>query len=116
MPADTNQYGDIFGRWLLGQMDIAGGIFAAGIAKGRTATVAVDRNDVPQSRVRRRRHVARKRKESGRKVRGVNDLRAAAAYYTIKPLEQNFPGEVTEQKSEGREPQIQSWRGRYLVG
>src|SRR4029077_20948518 len=35
MPADTNQYGDIFGGWLLGQMDIAGGIFAAGIAKGR---------------------------------------------------------------------------------
>jgi acyl-CoA thioesterase YciA len=29
MPADTNQYGDIFGGWLLGQMDIAGGIFAA---------------------------------------------------------------------------------------
>ena len=57
MPADTNQYGDIFGGWLLGQMDIAGGIFAAGLAKGRTATVAVDRNDVPQSRVRRRRHV-----------------------------------------------------------
>ena len=42
MPADTNQYGDIFGGWLLGQMDIAGGIFAAGIAKGRTATVAVE--------------------------------------------------------------------------
>ena len=42
MPADTNQYGDIFGRWLLGQMDIAGGVFAAGIARGRTATVAVD--------------------------------------------------------------------------
>jgi acyl-CoA thioesterase YciA len=42
MPADTNQYGDIFGGWLLGQMDIAGGVFAAGIAKGRTATVAVD--------------------------------------------------------------------------
>ena len=31
MPADTNQYGDIFGGWLLGQMDIAGGTFAAGI-------------------------------------------------------------------------------------
>src|SRR4029453_2301857 len=42
MPADTNQYGDIFGGWLLGQMDIAGGIFAAGIAQGRTATIAVD--------------------------------------------------------------------------
>jgi acyl-CoA thioesterase YciA len=42
MPADTNQYGDIFGGWLLGQMDLAGGIFAAGIARGRTATIAVD--------------------------------------------------------------------------
>jgi acyl-CoA thioesterase YciA len=42
MPADTNQYGDIFGGWLLGQMDIAGGIFAATIAQGRTATIAVD--------------------------------------------------------------------------
>jgi acyl-CoA thioesterase YciA len=42
MPSDTNQYGDIFGGWLLGQMDIAGGIFASTIAKGRTATIAVD--------------------------------------------------------------------------
>ena len=42
MPADTNQHGDIFGGWVLGQMDIAGGIFAATIAKSRTATVAVD--------------------------------------------------------------------------
>jgi acyl-CoA thioesterase YciA len=42
MPADTNQYGDIFGGWLMGQMDVAGGIFAANIAKSRTATVAVD--------------------------------------------------------------------------
>jgi acyl-CoA thioesterase YciA len=42
MPADTNPYGDIFGGWLLGQMDIAGGIFAARVAKGRTATIAVD--------------------------------------------------------------------------
>jgi acyl-CoA thioesterase YciA len=42
MPADTNQYGDIFGGWLLGQMDIAGGLFASKAAGGRTATVAVD--------------------------------------------------------------------------
>jgi acyl-CoA thioesterase YciA len=42
MPADTNHQGDIFGGWLLGQMDIAGGIFASGIAGGRCATVAVD--------------------------------------------------------------------------
>jgi acyl-CoA thioesterase YciA len=42
MLADSNQYGGIFGGWLLGQMDIAGGIFAANIAKSRTATVAVD--------------------------------------------------------------------------
>src|SRR3954452_9221481 len=57
MPADTNQYGDIFGGWLLGQMDIAGGIFAAALARGRTATVAVDAMYVPQAGVRRQRHV-----------------------------------------------------------
>jgi acyl-CoA thioesterase YciA len=42
MPSDTNQNGDIFGGWLLGQMDIAGNIFAYKIAKGRAVTVAVD--------------------------------------------------------------------------
>lgn len=42
MPADTNQNGDIFGGWLLGQMDIAGGIFSAKLAQGRTVTVAVN--------------------------------------------------------------------------
>jgi acyl-CoA thioesterase YciA len=42
MPADTNQNGDIFGGWVLGQMDVAGGIFASKVAKGRCATVAVD--------------------------------------------------------------------------
>jgi acyl-CoA thioesterase YciA len=42
MPADTNQNGDIFGGWLLGQMDLAGGIFASKAAKSRTVTVAID--------------------------------------------------------------------------
>jgi acyl-CoA thioesterase YciA len=42
MPADTNQNGDIFGGWLLSQMDIAGGIFASKIAKLRTVTVAIE--------------------------------------------------------------------------
>jgi acyl-CoA thioesterase YciA len=43
MPADTNQNGDIFGGWLLSQMDIAGGIFVASkIAHVRTVTVAID--------------------------------------------------------------------------
>lgn len=42
MPADTNPYGDIFGGWLLGQMDIAGGIFSASVAQSRTTTVAID--------------------------------------------------------------------------
>ena len=39
MPADTNQNGDIFGGWLLSQMDIGGGVFASKIAKSRTVTV-----------------------------------------------------------------------------
>jgi acyl-CoA thioesterase YciA len=42
VPADTNQHGDIFGGWLLGEMDVAGGIFAHTLSKGRTVTVAVD--------------------------------------------------------------------------
>ena len=42
MPADTNANGDIFGGWLLGQMDLGGGIFASKIARSRTVTVAID--------------------------------------------------------------------------
>jgi len=42
MPADTNQNGDIFGGWLLGQMDIAGSIFSYKIAQNRTVTVSVE--------------------------------------------------------------------------
>ncbi len=42
MPADTNQNGDIFGGWLLSQMDVGGGVFASKIAKSRTVTVAIE--------------------------------------------------------------------------
>ncbi|ROQ01553.1 acyl-CoA thioesterase YciA [Stella humosa] len=42
MPADANPNGDIFGGWLLAQMDVAGGIFASQRARGRVATVAID--------------------------------------------------------------------------
>ena len=42
MPADTNTNGDIFGGWLLSQMDVAGGILASKVAKGRVATVAIE--------------------------------------------------------------------------
>ena len=42
MPADTNPSGDIFGGWLLAQMDIAAGTVAFARAHGRVATVAVD--------------------------------------------------------------------------
>ena len=42
MPADTNQNGDIFGGWLLSQMDLGGGVFAAKTAKSRTVTVAIE--------------------------------------------------------------------------
>ena len=41
MPADTNPHGDIFGGWLLCQMDLAGSIFATRRAGGRVVTVAV---------------------------------------------------------------------------
>lgn len=42
MPADANPSGDIFGGWVLSQMDIAGGIASGQVANGRVATVAVD--------------------------------------------------------------------------
>jgi acyl-CoA thioesterase YciA len=40
-PADMNGNGDIFGGWVLSQMDVAGGTMAARVAKGRVATVAI---------------------------------------------------------------------------
>ena len=42
MPADTNPAGDIFGGWVMSQMDIAGAIAAVERVKGRVVTVAVD--------------------------------------------------------------------------
>jgi acyl-CoA thioesterase YciA len=42
MPADVNQHGDIFGGWIMSQVDIAGGILASRRARGRVATVAVN--------------------------------------------------------------------------
>lgn len=42
MPADLNYEGDVFGGWLMAQMDLAGGIAARWRCEGRVATVAVD--------------------------------------------------------------------------
>lgn len=42
MPADTNPHGDIFGGWIMSQMDIAGGILAREVTCTRIVTVAVD--------------------------------------------------------------------------
>lgn len=42
MPADTNPSGDIFGGWLVSQMDLAAAIAAIKIARGRVATVAIN--------------------------------------------------------------------------
>ena len=42
MPADTNANGDIFGGWLLSQMDIAGGLAAKQLSQGRIATIAIN--------------------------------------------------------------------------
>ena len=42
MPADSNQNGDIFGGWIMSHVDIAGGIVANRVARGRVATVAVN--------------------------------------------------------------------------
>ena len=42
MPSDVNMNGDIFGGWVLSQMDIAAGIVSREISQGRSATIAVD--------------------------------------------------------------------------
>lgn len=42
MPADTNPNGDVFGGWVLGQMDLAGALAAARRAQGRIATVGIE--------------------------------------------------------------------------
>ena len=42
MPADTNGNGDIFGGWLLSQMDIAGSIYATKVIQNRNVTVAIE--------------------------------------------------------------------------
>ena len=42
MPADTNPNGDIFGGWLLSQMDLAGGSLASRTSRGRIVTVKID--------------------------------------------------------------------------
>ena len=41
MPADTNPNGDIFGGWLVSQMDLAAGVLAKKLSRGRAATVAI---------------------------------------------------------------------------
>jgi len=43
MPRDTNPGGDIFGGWILSQMDIGGGLIAKEVTRGRVATVTVDK-------------------------------------------------------------------------
>jgi acyl-CoA thioesterase YciA len=41
MPKDTNEAGDIFGGWIMSQVDIAGGIVASQLSNGRVVTIAV---------------------------------------------------------------------------
>ena len=43
MPSDTNASGDIFGGWIMSQMDLGGAILAKELAKGRVVTVTVDK-------------------------------------------------------------------------
>ena len=42
MPADANQHGDIFGGWIMAQVDVAGAVVASQRSRGRVATVAVN--------------------------------------------------------------------------
>ena len=42
MPADTNSNGDMFGGWLVSQMDLGGAIYARNVSRSRITTVAID--------------------------------------------------------------------------
>lgn len=42
MPSDSNPAGDVFGGWVMAQIDVAGGVLAARRARGRIATIAVN--------------------------------------------------------------------------
>lgn len=42
MPADTNANGDVFGGWIMAQVDLAGSVLPARLSRGRVATVAVN--------------------------------------------------------------------------
>ncbi len=48
MPANTNSNGDMFGGWLVSQMDLGGAILARNAAKSRITTVAIDAMEFPQ--------------------------------------------------------------------
>src|SRR5436190_16379476 len=84
MPTDTNQNGDIFGGWVLGQMDVAGGIFASKIAKGRCVTIA------PHPGNGRQFHLCRHRRE-----------RPPAAGEKMSLSEPARPGDVSVAESRG---------------
>lgn len=43
LPRDSNSFGDVYGGWLVSQMDVAGTSTASRLARGRVATVAIDR-------------------------------------------------------------------------
>lgn len=64
MPADTNANGDIFGGWLMSQMDIGGAIMAKEIAHGRVVTVRVDGMTFTPGRGRRRGVLLRQLREA----------------------------------------------------
>ena len=42
MPADTNSNGDMFGGWMVSQMDLGGAIYARNVSRSRITTVAID--------------------------------------------------------------------------
>ncbi len=42
LPSETNAYGDLYGGWLVKQMDLAGSVAASRVAQGKVATVAID--------------------------------------------------------------------------
>ena len=85
MPADTNANGDIFGGWLMAQMDLACSVLARERARGRVATVAVEGMTFHAAGARRRRRLdacrdaARGHDLDGHRGRGLGAAAAVGA-------------------------------------
>ena len=102
-PADINANGHIFGGWVLSQMDIAGGIVAARVAQGSTATVAIDAMEFlapihlrdiisvyAELERRGRTSIAIRIEVVASRNRGTEEVKVTSGLFTFVALDENF--------------------------